>query len=59
MASTKLGLPSIGGSDCHYLDRVGKAYTEFVNPVGDMQDLIREIKAGNCRGVSADGSLGS
>jgi predicted metal-dependent phosphoesterase TrpH len=58
IAAKDMGLPSIGGSDCHYLDRVGKAYTEFVNPVGDMQDLIREIKAGNCRGVLANGSAG-
>ena len=50
-AAQKLGLPSIGGSDCHYVDRVGRAYTEFINPVRNMDDLVREIKAGNCRGV--------
>jgi predicted metal-dependent phosphoesterase TrpH len=51
-AAMKLGLPSIGGSDCHYLDRVGMAYTEFSHPIRNMIDLVREIKAGNCRGVS-------
>jgi len=51
-AALKLGLPSLGGSDCHYLDRVGHAYTEFVHPVRNMKDLVREIKAGNCRGVA-------
>ena len=50
-AARKLALPSIGGSDCHYADRVGRAYTEFLNPVRNMDDLVREIKAGNCRGV--------
>ncbi len=51
-AAAKLGLPSIGGSDCHYLDRVGTAVTEFENPIADTKDLVREIKAGRCRGVS-------
>lgn len=52
IAARKLGLPSLGGSDCHYLDRVGRAYTEFVNPVRNMDDLVQEIKLGNCRGVA-------
>lgn len=52
LAALKLGLPSVGGSNCHYVDRVGRAYTEFFNPIRDMSDLVREIKAGNCRGVS-------
>ena len=52
LAAEKLGLPSVGGSDCHCLDRVGSAYTEFVNPIRNMSDLVREIKAGNCKGVA-------
>jgi len=51
-AAEKLGLPSIGGSDCHYVHQVGQAFTEFDNPVADMANLIREIKAGRCRGRS-------
>jgi predicted metal-dependent phosphoesterase TrpH len=49
-AALKLGLPSIGGSDCHYIDQVGRSYTVFDNPVRNIQDLVREISAGNCRG---------
>jgi predicted metal-dependent phosphoesterase TrpH len=52
LASRKLGLPSIGGSDCHHLDRVGIAYTEFSATIADMADLVREVKAGNCRGMT-------
>jgi predicted metal-dependent phosphoesterase TrpH len=49
-AAMKLGLPSVGGSDCHRLERVGTAVTVFDNPIRNMDDLVREIKAGNCRG---------
>ncbi len=49
-ASLKLSLPSVGGSDCHYADQVGRAFTEFDNTIRSMDDLIREIRAGNCRG---------
>jgi len=49
-AAEKLGLPSTGGSDCHSLEQVGCAYTEFSNTVRSMKDVIGEIKAGNCRG---------
>lgn len=49
-AAHKLGLPSIGGSDCHHLTQVGRAFTEFENHITGMADLIREIKAGKCRG---------
>jgi len=52
-AAMKLGLPTIGGSDCHMIDQVGRAYTEFSNPITNISDLVREIKAGNCRGRSA------
>jgi PHP domain-containing protein len=43
-------LPSTGGSDCHSLGQIGRAYTEFYNSVQSMEDLVREVKAGNCRG---------
>jgi len=49
-AALKLGLPSIGGSDCHYRHQVGQAYTEFDNHLASVADLVREIKAGACRG---------
>ena len=42
---------SIGGSDCHMLEQVGRACTEFVNPVQTIDDMIGEIRKGNSRGV--------
>ena len=45
-------LPSIGGSDCHNREQVGMAYTEFKNPVRTIDELIEEIKKGNCKGVT-------
>ncbi len=45
-------LPSIGGSDCHSKEQVGRAFTEFKNPVVTMEELIEEIKKGNCKGVT-------
>ena len=50
-ASKIINLPSIGGSDCHHKKQVGRAFTEFKNPVHTMDELIEEIKRGNCRGM--------
>jgi hypothetical protein len=44
-------LPSIGGSDCHKKEQVGGAFTEFKNPVQTIEELIEEIKKGNCKGM--------
>ena len=44
------GLPSIGGSDCHERMQVGRAFTVFEKSVYTMEDLVREIKAGNYLG---------
>ena len=48
MATIK-NLPSIGGSDCHQKAQVGRAFTEFKNPVHTMDELIEEIRKGNCK----------
>ena len=45
-----LGLPSIGGSDCHNKKQVGRAYTLFNNPVYTIEALVDEIRKGNCQG---------
>ena len=45
-------LPSIGGSDCHQKAQVGRAFTEFKNSVRTIDELIEEIKKGNCRGMT-------
>jgi hypothetical protein len=50
--ATIKNLPSIGGSDCHQKAQVGKAFTEFKNPVHTMDELIEEIKKGNCKGMT-------
>ena len=50
-AAFTLKLPSIGGSDCHIIEQVGKAVTEFFNPIQTIDDMIGEIKKGNCRGI--------
>ena len=52
LAAQALGLPSVGGSDCHDVDRVGLAYTVFSSHIRNMSDLMLAIKAGNCRGVT-------
>lgn len=44
------GLPSTGGSDCHNKRQVGLTFTEFDNPVKSIEDLVEEIREGNCRG---------
>jgi predicted metal-dependent phosphoesterase TrpH len=45
-------LPSIGGSDCHLKEQVGRAFTWFKNPVYTINDLVEEIRKGNCEGKS-------
>ena len=45
-------LPSVGGSDCHQKAQVGRAFTEFENPVHTVEELIEEIKKGNCKGMT-------
>ncbi|MFB0521988.1 MAG: PHP domain-containing protein [Desulfatiglandales bacterium] len=50
-AASSLKLPSIGGSDCHSIEHIGRALTEFFNPIQTIDDMVGEIKKGNCRGV--------
>ncbi|MDP1612143.1 MAG: PHP domain-containing protein [Sulfuritalea sp.] len=50
-ASTHLGLPTLGGSDCHKTVAVGRCATEFARPVRDMASFIVAVKAGACRGA--------
>ena len=46
-------LPSIGGSECHSREQVGRAFTEFKNPVSTISELVEAIKKGHCQGVIA------
>jgi predicted metal-dependent phosphoesterase TrpH len=50
-ASSHLGLPTLGGSDCHKTVAVGRCATEFSRPVHDMASFIAAVKAGACRGA--------
>ena len=45
-------LSSVGGSDCHNKAQVGRSFTEFENPVHTIEELIEEIKKGNCKGMT-------
>jgi len=44
-----LGLPGLGGSDCHQREAIGRCATEFLRPVADMPDFIAAVRAGACR----------
>jgi PHP family Zn ribbon phosphoesterase len=50
-ASAHMGLPTLGGSDCHKTVAVGRCATEFSQPVHDMAGFIAAVKAGACRGA--------
>jgi len=50
-AARQRNLSSVGGSDCHRKEEVGRAFTEFKNPVHTIGELIEEIKRGNCKGM--------
>jgi len=43
-------LPSIGGSDCHRKEHIGRVFAVFSNPVKTIADLVAEIQKGNCCG---------
>src|SRR5690606_19118454 len=48
-AARRLGLPALGGSDCHKVAAVGCCATEFFRPVTDMASFIAAVVAGACR----------
>ncbi|MCK9283827.1 MAG: PHP domain-containing protein [Rhodocyclaceae bacterium] len=50
-AAGLMKLPSLGGSDCHKVDAVGRCATEFLQPVTDMASFIAAVRAGACRGA--------
>ena len=53
-AARALGLPQVGGSDCHDAAQVGPCYTLFERQIASMDDLVRELSAGRCRAVRAE-----
>jgi predicted metal-dependent phosphoesterase TrpH len=50
-ASRHLGLPTLGGSDCHKVAAVGRCATGFSQPVNDMNSFLAAVRAGACRGA--------
>lgn len=47
-----LGLPALGGSDAHSLDRLGAFATLFPDDVKDMKDVLRAVRQGEVQPVS-------
>ncbi len=54
-AAAHMGLPSLGGSDCHKREAIGRCATEFLSPVTDMASFIAAVRAGACRGAHFPG----
>jgi hypothetical protein len=50
-AAAHLALPSLGGSDCHKAEAVGRCATEFSQTVTDMKSFIAAVRVGACRGA--------
>jgi predicted metal-dependent phosphoesterase TrpH len=48
----RLGLPAVAGSDAHEPNDVGTCATRFQRPIADVEDLVRELKAGRFHAVS-------
>lgn len=45
----KYGFAVTGGSDCHYIHKVGACATYFENPIRTMDDLVNAIKNHECK----------
>ena len=50
-AAGHMQLPTLGGSDCHKVEAVGRCATEFSQPVTDMAGFLAALRAGACRGA--------
>ncbi|MEE9285871.1 MAG: PHP domain-containing protein [Dehalococcoidia bacterium] len=48
---TRHGMPAIGASDSHEVNDIGTCATEFERPIGGLEDLVAELKAGKYRPV--------
>ncbi|MEW5888078.1 MAG: PHP domain-containing protein [Pseudomonadota bacterium] len=49
VAAGHLGLPALGGSDCHKAAAAGRCATYFSVPVNDMAGFIAAVRQGACR----------
>lgn len=50
-AAVAMSLPTLGGSDCHKEEAIGRCATEFSVPVADMAGFIAAVRQGACRGA--------
>jgi hypothetical protein len=48
----RLGLPAVAGSDAHEPSDIGTCATRFQRPIVDVEDLVRELKAGRFHAVN-------
>jgi predicted metal-dependent phosphoesterase TrpH len=48
----RLGLPAVAGSDAHEPSDIGTCATRFQRPIADVEDLVRELKAGRFHAVN-------
>ena len=48
----RLGLPAVAGSDAHEPSDIGTCATRFQSRIADVQDLVRELKAGRFHAVN-------
>lgn len=49
-AAAKMGIATTGGSDAHWAEDVGLAYTEFPEDVKDEKGVLEALKTGRCKG---------
>jgi predicted metal-dependent phosphoesterase TrpH len=48
----RLGLPAVAGSDAHDPSDVGTCATRFQRSIADVEDLVRELKAGRFHAIN-------
>ena len=51
LAAKRRGMPTLGGSDCHKTEAVGRCATEFSDPISCMADFVSAVRSASCRGA--------
>ncbi len=54
--AAEMGLPSLGGSDAHTIEEVGRYATFFMDEITSVNDFIRSIKSGRTSPVARYGT---
>lgn len=50
-AAAAMELPTLGGSDCHKEDAIGRCATRFDDAIADMASFMAAVRRGACRGA--------